>query len=127
MALAGPLTLWAFVIDPAHLLGVRIVAGIGLFFIPMSLLAAATFNSIRGVHPIPLVQTMVRAPLQYLACCAAFYGAVFAIWGFVASQTGIGIAILLFPLVLVYCAFAVGRILGGLHAANRERFGWVHR
>ncbi len=128
MALAGPFTLWAFVIDPGHLLAVRVVAGIGIFFIPMSLLAVATFNSLRGVNPIPLVLTMAQAPLQYLACCVSFYAAtaaILAIWGLVATQTGVGIAILLFPMALVYCAFAVGRILGGLHAANRERFGWV--
>jgi len=130
MALAGPSTLWSYVIGPTHLLGVRVVAGVGLLFIPMSLLAVATFNSLRGVHPIPLLQTMVRAPLQYLACCVAFYAATAAIsvmWAFVAGATGLTVGLILFPLVLVYCAFAVGRILGGLHAANRERFGWVRR
>jgi hypothetical protein len=128
MALSGPFGLWAFVIGPAHPLGLRIVAGLCLLFVPMSLLAVATFNSVRGVHPVPLVRTMVRAPIQYFACCVAFYAAIaviFIVWGLFATQASAVIGIIAFPLVLVYCVFVVGRILGGLHAANRERFGWV--
>jgi len=71
--LGGPGTLWSYIIGPGHTDVVRFLAGLGAFLPPMSLLAVATFNSLRGLHPAPILITIMRVPMQYIVCCAVFY------------------------------------------------------
>jgi hypothetical protein len=101
-----------------------VLAATGALFLPMSLLAVAVFESLHGLNPLGLLAAMVRAPLQYAACCAFFYVIVASAWMVIASD-----ALRHFwPLqavVIVYAMFAAGRLLGGLHAANSARFRWV--
>ena len=101
-----------------------VLAATGALFLPMSLLAVAVFESLHGLNPLGLLAAMVRAPVQYAACCAFFYVIVASAWMVIASD-----ALRHFwPLqavVIVYAMFAAGRLLGGLHAANSARFRWV--
>ncbi|MBN1917566.1 MAG: hypothetical protein JW889_06625 [Verrucomicrobia bacterium] len=103
-------------------------AGIGGAFLPMSLLAVAVFESLRGINPVPLFLSMVRVPAQYAACCLFFFlviGARHVICS-LDSITELGFAgTLIRNLVMVYSLFVLGRLVGGLHAANSLRFGWV--
>ena len=127
--LGGPGTLWAYMIGPGQVDVVRVVAALGVLLLPMSLLAVATFNSLRGLHPVPLAATIVRVPLQYLVCCVVFYLVVFlrAVLTIAVAVTSASfvLAVCLQPLFLVYSLYVLGRMLGGLHAANSARLGWV--
>jgi hypothetical protein len=128
LLLGGPGTLLSYVMGRGHTDIVRVVAGFGLLILPMSLLAVATFNSLRGLHPVPIILTILRVPLQYLFCCAAFYGVLVLRDVLVATvmiEANLLLGLLAMPLFLVYSLYVLGRVLGGLHAANSARFGWV--
>jgi len=128
LALSGPAALLAFIGGPEQAAVVRVVAGLGALFLPMSLLAVASFRSLRGLHPVPLAITISRAPLQYIVCCVFFYLVVLARGGLFGLDQITGVPFvdpLIRSVVLVYSLYAVGRMLGGLHAANSVRFGWV--
>jgi hypothetical protein len=143
LALQGPATLAVFLIVPGADAFVRFLAVLGLLIMPMSLLAISTFESVRGLNPVPIVVTILRVPVQYVACCVLFYAipvlaiVLFAVafavnLGFFEGTVGapsITLAMVLayfgLWLVIVYALYAAGRVLGGLHAANSARFGWV--
>jgi hypothetical protein len=105
-----------------------ILAGVGALFLPMSLLAVGMFETLRGLHPVPLVKAMVRVPLQYIFCCAFFHfviGLAYVVQD-LDSITGIRVLdVLIGDAAFIYALYAAGRLLGGLHAANSVRFGWV--
>jgi hypothetical protein len=106
-----------------------VLVAVGGAFLPMSLLAVATFESLRGVNPIPLLRMMARVPVQYALCCAVFYlviGARYAVCD-LESITGTTVLdVFVKQLAVVYSLYVAGRVLGALHASNSLRFGWVH-
>ncbi len=128
LTLGGPITLWSYIIGPGHTDVVRFLAGLGAFLLPMSLLAVATFNSLRGLHPTPILITIMRVPGQYVVCCAVFYLVLLlreVLWVAVAAASSPLLGLCFRPLFLVYSLYLLGRMLGGLHAANSTRLGWV--
>jgi len=105
-----------------------VLASVGAVCMPMSLLATAAFESVRGVNPLGFLGAIFRVPVQYVACCAFVY--VFGLLGYMllGSRALTGrwfLDVVLRSVGLVYMAFVMGRVLGGLHAANSARFGWV--
>lgn len=128
LLLGGPGTLWSYIIGPGHTDVVRLLAGVGAFLLPMSLLAVATFNSLRGLHPAPILITIMRVPGQYIVCCIVFYLVLLlreVLWIAVGAASTPLLGLCLKPLFLVYSLYVLGRMLGGLHAANSTRLGWV--
>jgi len=104
------------------------VASVGALCMPMSLLATAAFESFRGVNPLGFLGAIFRVPIQYVACCAFVY--VFGLLGYMllgpGALTGHWLLdVVLRSIGLIYMAFVIGRVLGGLHASNSARFGWV--
>jgi len=143
LANVGSLGHFAFGSDASLL--VRLVAVGCALMVPISLLAVAYVESICGLNPAPLLVSVLRAPGQYLACCAAFYlvpyvlglifnyaarSTVLLFWqiGDIHSYAHLTILalVLLFIscLTTVYGMYLAGRILGAFGASNKERIGW---
>jgi hypothetical protein len=146
MLLGSVVTLGTLIFGPDASLVVRIVAAASAFMFPISLLAVANFESLRGLNPVPLFSAIRRAPLEYACCCLGFYlvpvGLVLLlryavintleVYWRVQTITGYAdlrpvVLFLLFVvcLVSVYGMYVAGRVLGGFCAGNREHLGWT--
>ena len=105
-----------------------VLVAAGVLFLPMSLLAVGMFETLRGLHPLPLLKAMLRVPLQYIFCCAFFHFVIAMAYLVqdMESITGIrALDLFIGEAAFVYALYVAGRLLGGLHAANSIRFGWV--
>jgi hypothetical protein len=113
--------------------------------LPMSLLAVARLDSLRGLNPLFLVPRIVRVAEHYAYSCLAFYAvplviAVLCTYAFAPTikaywalesvsalpEFGLGSYALFFIacLVVVYGVFVAGRVLGALGAADADRLNW---
>ena len=145
MTLSNVGTLVMLAVRSGHSLVVRVLAAVGAFMVPMSLLAVARLDSIRGLNPFPLVPRILRTLGQYVSTCLAFYavpvaiavlyvhafaktmrayGALDNLSGFTELDPGAYVLFFAACFIVVYGVFLVGRILGGLGAANAERYEW---
>jgi hypothetical protein len=105
-----------------------VLAVLGAAFLPMSLLAVATFESLRGVNPLPLFTAILRVPGQYAVCTACFFAVIGLRYVLLDLDAITGLRLVdvsIKHLAFVYSLYVAGRLLGGLHAANSLRFGWV--
>ena len=125
---AGPATIAYYAAGERTTVAFWVLALIGAAFLPMSLLAVATFESLRGVNPMPLVQMIARVPGQYALCCAVFYIVIGARYAVCDIETITGTAaldVVIKEVAVVYSLYVAGRVLGSLHASNSLRFGWL--
>ncbi|MBN1919493.1 MAG: hypothetical protein JW889_16470 [Verrucomicrobia bacterium] len=138
-------TLILFVIRPGFSLVVRVLAVLGLAMLPMSLLAVARLDSLRGLNPFMFVPRLVRVAGHYALTCIAFYAVplvvallaihvfgstIKAYWSLESfsdlAQLAPHTYVLLFAasVILVYATFLAARVLGSLAAANADRLEW---
>ena len=105
-----------------------LLAGLGLLYFPMALLAVSLSDSFSALSPWVVVPSIGRVPGQYLVCTLVVFGLV-AI-GQVSQQflpelIPIPLVPSLVGSFIAFYALAVEmRILGLLYYTNRERFGW---
>jgi len=100
----------------------------GLLLAPMGMLALTMFDSLLALNPIPLIMTMGRVPLQYLAAAATFEAGLALYWfaeGAIKKTITVPILPALLSSFLYLYLLAVGmRILGLLYLNYSGRFGW---
>jgi hypothetical protein len=100
------------------------LAGLGVFFLPMSLLRAVLFASFEGLNPIAVIGSVFRTFRQYcfwvfifLLYCSIFIGLIWALsefspFNFILTATEI------------YMLLVLGHILGRFYWLNKYKLGW---
>ncbi|MGC9453270.1 MAG: B-box zinc finger protein [Phycisphaerae bacterium] len=103
-----------------------LLLGIGLAFMPMSLLSAALYDSLAGLNPVHLFRSIVRVGPAYLAAVGMLAAVV--LLGFlllVVQPIRIPILSSFFGVAVeLYCIMAAMRIIGLLYANYEQRLRW---
>jgi DNA-directed RNA polymerase subunit RPC12/RpoP len=106
----------------------------GIFFFPMGILAVVMFDSVKGLNPVLLIQSIISAFLQYCGLVILFYGlAVLFIIGIVGLVLA-GIAggwvllalliLLLVSVVFIWLLFVAGHLLGRFYWKYQGKLNW---
>ena len=102
---------------------------VGLFYLPMGLLAVAMFDSFAALNPALVMGAILRVPLQYITTCLLLVG-VYILAGFLQDYLAESIPFvgaILSTFVFLYFLMVEMRILGLLYYANAKRLGWFER
>ena len=103
-----------------------LLLGLGVFFLPMSLLATVMFGSFDGLNPIIFIPSIFSTFLRYclvvLALCVPVAIAV-GILVCLPKESGTVVAFIMRG-VFAYFALVVAHILGIFYYRNKERLYW---
>jgi len=100
---------------------------VGGFLFPMSLLAAVWFDSLAGLNPILVLQSIGRTFLPYCATVLVLFGAA---WSFVALGFRVysfwlaPARVLPIRVVQLYLVFVAAALLGGFYHRYKARLDW---
>lgn len=103
-----------------------LIQSIGVFFLPMAVLAVVMFGSLEGLNPVLIISSMFRSFIEYLGAVAAFYVPL-AIVGFFGLARIFGASVLsalVTKLVVVYLLLVAAHILGRFYWRNQEKLNW---
>jgi len=102
--------------------------GFGLFYLPMSLLAVALFDSLVAMNPLVILRAIFRTFGGHLVACimlALTVGVWFIFDRYVNPRIRIPhLASGLYGLALLYVLLVELRIIGLIYCANERRLGW---
>ncbi len=96
----------------------------GIFFFPMALLAIVVLDSIVGLHPRLIYNSISKTFYQYCGLVLLFVAAVslMAFFGHKAGESGYLAFIV--RCVGVYVVFVAGHLLGRFYWRNQEKLNW---
>jgi DNA-directed RNA polymerase subunit RPC12/RpoP len=106
----------------------------GVFFFPMGILAVVMFDSVRGLNPVLIVQSIISTFLLYCGLVILFYGLAFlfiiGIVGLILAGIigGWGLSLVLtfvfISIGFVWLLFVVGHLLGRFYWKYQEKLNW---
>lgn len=106
----------------------------GIFFFPMGILAVVMFDSVKGLNPVLLIQSIISAFLQYCGLVILFYGlaALFIVGivglvftGIVGGWTLSAFLTLVFvSMGFVWLLFVAGHLLGRFYWKYQGKLNW---
>ncbi len=99
-----------------------ILYGLGVFFLPMSLLAAALFDSITALNPLLIIASVAGTFLSYCAL-ALLFCAIGLLMNFVGQLEASGLSLLAWG-IDVYLIFIAAYILGRFFRRYEDRLNW---
>ncbi len=104
------------------------LAGLGLLYLPMSLLALTIYDSVFALNPLLTFPAMAKAPEQYVVCVAILAALWIGTW---ALQSGVALLMpnefvpaVITVFLALYTLCVEMRILGLLYCAKKKEFGW---
>ena len=104
-----------------------ILAGLGVLYFPMGLLAVAVYDSLAGLNPLVIIMSIIKIPFQYILALLGFMMA-FAMsvaLTVIATEYLPYVNGLIISLTSLYFTAVEMRILGILYDSNRDRLQWV--
>lgn len=122
----GPL--WGYVLRGAPQLPVVLaLAGWGLVYFPMALLAIVMSDSLSGLNPVAVFVSIARVPGPYIVVCV-FLLIVFAaqtlLHGLLIATLPAWLAYLVVQLLSLYGSMTSMRLLGVLYRTQSDRLNW---
>jgi len=103
------------------------LAGIGVLYFPMGLLAVAVYDSLAGLNPLIVFIAIAKTPVQYLLALLGLAVAVaLSMWiaAMATEYLPIGSGLIITMTSLYFTAVEM-RILGVLYNSNSEKLQWV--
>jgi hypothetical protein len=103
-----------------------LIMSVGVFFLPMAVLAVVMFGSLEGLNPILIISSMLRSFIEYLGAVVAFYVplAIVGFFGVVRIFGTSDLSALVTKLVVVYLLLVAAHLLGRFYWRYQEKLNW---
>lgn len=99
----------------------------GSLYYPMCLTAVAFFDAITAMDPVPIICSIFRAPVSYLATCIIYIAILFSLNYVRLVDRVIHVSVLSFLvrwLIVLYLWTMAMHLLGMFYHANRDKLKW---
>ena len=102
------------------------ILGIGIFFLPMCLLAMAIFDSINALNPVLIIGSIVSTFFSYIAVALLFFAPIFLVrWMYVVCFSNPNdFLFLLVKAISLYLLMMDTYLLGLFFYKNEEKLRW---
>lgn len=101
---------------------------VGSIYYPMSLTAVAFFDRVSAVSPVPVIRSISRAPVDYLATCVVFMLVLFSL-GYVREVNHVihvfVLSLLVRWFIVLYLWTMAMHLLGMFYHTNRHKLHWT--
>lgn len=109
--------------------------GFGLFYLPMSLLAVALFDSLAALDPLIVLRAIFRVFGAYLVTCIVLVLTAAVMYGFwerfvtfsipyIPAYVSPYVVAACYGLLFLYCLQVATRVIGLLYVTRENRLGW---
>lgn len=116
--------------DPVKMMLIIPAVIAGAVYYPMALLALAMFDSVISANPLVVIPAMIRVPLEYLV--VLFITAIIFVVKIAQGFLTVLIPVPALPDLIIagiglYFLTLLGRVLGLMYYAKRDKLGWFGR